>query len=363
MSLAAPALPHWDDGQYFAAFSDIHANAVALEAAFSDLTRILVASGLNAQGAAHKGWSRDLIGVDRSLSIWVLGDTLDAGPCPTEVLDLVDSVADVHIYGNHEQYLQECLTGRNGQRYKLPLWRYVPWTIDQVGSGRLAPWFKKLEHSWVSPDRFVTLVHGTPSHNDRAPAFTRWNADHFFEDEVFEGPCAGLTMSGHTHLSGIYRIDPKTALGGLPLSDQPLGKVPEPASLWVNAGSVGYPFLRKAAEHEFLPYAVYVVGCYSASRGLLHLRLRRLSYPLTHFDEQVSRAGVLHSCAPYAPFIYLQTVLNQSIVFQAFRWVREKGYSEAETAEGLEAYFSLQGLDRRLEEIRRFARHDHGSRC
>jgi hypothetical protein len=351
-----PVLPVWSDAQYFAIFSDIHANEVALKSTFLDLAQLLVGSGLNDPRCFPDAlWQRDLIGVRLPLAVWVLGDSLDAGPRPSEVLNFLETVADVHIYGNHEQYLHECIRGVNRQRYSNPLWRYVPWTIDQVGCSRLLPWLERLTPVWRSPEGWVDLVHGTHAENDRAPAFTRWDSGHFAADEVFEGPCAHVTFSGHSHLAGIYQLDPKAPLGGLPYAPVPEGRPSAEASLWVNAGSVGYPFLSKSSEQEFLPYSVYVVGCYSVSLRRLHVQLRRVPYPLGVFDLQVGQAGVLEDCAPYASFIYLQSVLNRSIVFQAFRWAREKGYGDADLAFGLAAYFSKNGLNESLRIIREAA--------
>ncbi len=296
----------------FAIFSDVHANMSALKVCFQDLR----------QQEAKWGCR---------FSCFNLGDAIDAGPRPSEVVKLLKQNCQVHILGNHEDYLIEHQEGKNSRRYSSALWRFIPWTLHDLGGEGFADFCKELRFSWSSPDGFFRLIHASFERNDRMPAFLEWEGVPEAEDRVFDGSCERLTLMGHTHISGIYR--------------QPQNE------LWVNAGSVGYPFLKKPAKVRWRPHTNYVFGAYLPEKRRVWLCVRVLAYDLKDLVADWVGAGVLEHCAPYSRAIFLQAVLNQSIVFQAFRKFTQQKLSEEQLATALAAHLQETGLNEECERI------------
>lgn len=296
----------------FAVFSDIHANICALEACLNDLENIRRQTGLE-------------------YPVFILGDVLDTGPAPRQTLEKVQEIAQVHIRGNHEDYLNECLSGLHRERYRGDLWRYVPWTLDQVGHAEFAAYFRKLLFSWESADKRLWFAHASREKNDAVPQFFSWAGAMSTDELFFEGECSRLCIVGHTHLSAIYV--------------RPSGEV------WINAGSVGYPFLGKVIQDRYVPYTCYVYGAYEISSNKIFVRIRRIPYRLDDVLKMYSSSGVLSDCEPYSRAIFAQTVLNESIVHLAFKQAREKALPNHQYADFLREYLNLNGVDAEIENI------------
>lgn len=180
-----PPWPSWPAAdpavRAFALFSDVHCNLSALRAGLADL------SGLErAQG--------------RSYTIAFLGDVVDTGPSPAATLDLAVSLSSVHVRGNHEVYLSECLRGLHRNKYASPHWRYVPWTLAQLGKNQYQSYEGLLRDEWQTCDGRVRLVHGSAESCHKAPAFFHYDAVGWSHEVTWFGSFRRATLSGHTLL-------------------------------------------------------------------------------------------------------------------------------------------------------------------
>lgn len=119
----------------------------------------------------------------------------------------------------------------------------------------------------------------------------------------------------------------------------------------MNTGSVGYPFLGKGADEKHRPYASYALCLVHETLGQLYVRIRRVPYELKHLLGEYEQAGVLEECAPYSRAVFLQTVLNRSIVYQAIRAARSAGGDPEADGAFLEDYLQKEGLEDEIGRI------------
>jgi hypothetical protein len=296
----------------FAVFSDIHANDTALKACLADLKRIS-----NERG--------------QEFECMILGDVLDAGPCPVSTLARVEEIASVHIRGNHEDYLWECSNGLHRARYRSGLWRYVPWTLEQVGHDEFARYYKQLRFDWRSADGMLWLAHASADKNDVVPDFFSWSNATNSADLWYRGPCKCLRIVGHSHLTGIY--------------PQKNGEV------WINAGSVGYPYVAKTEAARYQPHATYVYGQINSRSGEVEVCIRLVPYELDELVADYRSAAVLDLCGPYAHGVLLQTVLNKSVIFPAFQRAKAMGIDPLAYDVALANWLGEQGYEAEIERI------------
>lgn len=206
--------------------SDIHGNAVALEAALAGLRRG---------------------GVDL---IVCLGDVATLGPHPCEVADLLMASGCPTILGNHDEFLLDAslvATYTDAQVVRDA----VDWSRDQLGATRLA-WFEGFRRTWCVeglPELF--LFHGSPrSHMHDLLAETPLD-----RVEEMLGPVRASVMAGgHTHIQMLRRL---------------------PDSLLVNPGSVGMPFRAYVGGGvpQLLDHAEYAI--IDIERGAVEVTLCR----------------------------------------------------------------------------------------
>lgn len=155
-----------------AIISDIHGNAIALEAVLADIKQM---------------------GVDQ---IICLGDLANAGPFPSRCIDIVRDVADVVIQGNHELYVL-------GQHQPddvgtSPIWSGIRWVQAQMRPDQMA-YIQELPYSYnlvPEPHRSTLFTHGSPKSQ-----FLGFRSD--YDDEAFAERMMGLDnltlFVGHTH--------------------------------------------------------------------------------------------------------------------------------------------------------------------
>lgn len=119
-----------------AVIADIHSNAPALEAVLADI---------------------DQQGVD---DVIVVGDFINGGPFPREVLDILYDRQPQVLLGNHERYIQD-VTQPNFDETAYPRerWGVVYWTLDYLNQADLA-YIDSLPIT-IELDNLL-LVHGSP---------------------------------------------------------------------------------------------------------------------------------------------------------------------------------------------------------
>lgn len=232
-----------------ALISDLHGNAIALEAVLRDITRV---------------------GVDRTIC---LGDTATLGPSPIEVLGMLRDLGIPCITGNHDAFLLEpallasytqappVIAAVDWCRQMLPVWAFdflrafVPGIDVDLGAG-------------VS----LQLFHGTPrSHMEDLLA----TASPEQVDAMLGERRATVMAGGHTHVQMLRQ---------------------HRGTLLVNPGSVGAPF-KEFVDHgppTIMPYAEYATV--EAEGGGVQVTLRRVAVDKrAMFDAAIATTNPLGS--------------------------------------------------------------------
>jgi putative phosphoesterase len=212
-----------------ALISDIHANAIALDAVLAD---------------AHN------VGVD---FVVCLGDVATLGPHPREVIDTLRELDCPCIMGNHDEFLiePELVT----QYTQVPvIVDAIDWCrrqLDDRDLDYLRGFNRRLEIPLDDSHRLL-LFHGSPeSHMKDLLATTPVEE----LDACLGGHVADVMACGHTHIQMLRQ---------------------HRGTLLVNPGSVGMPFEEyvSGARPTIMPYAEYaVVG---AVAGRISVELRRV---------------------------------------------------------------------------------------
>ena len=200
--------------------SDLHANIEALEAVLKDI---------------------ESQGVDK---IYCLGDIIDYGPNPCEVLDIAVKKFDLNILGNHEEALMMVAEDFNERAM-----RSVDWTRETLNDPGI-PRENRHEY-WNFLDSLVKVryakkgntlyLHGSPRQPTRDYVFPKDIKNPEKIEQIFSGFKNGIQFCfcGHSHIPGIYTAKCQYAHPSkLKNSEVDLSKFDK---LLVNIGSVGQP--------------------------------------------------------------------------------------------------------------------------
>ena len=304
----------------FVILSDVHANGTALEAVLARVAEI----------EAERGCS---------FQILVNGDFLDAGPHPQRTAELLQQHAQVFVCGNHEEYLLDCSRHPANQRYHDPLWRYVPWTVKRLGHEVLEMFARKMVFGWQSPSGVVQLVHASRESSSKMPAFFGAQdraRNRIPQTQLLE--CDKVFFAGHSHYLGVHWE-------------------PGHRNVWINTGSVGYPFLQKAAESQNCPAASFVwVEVQPAHQPLqvqkkaqIEVHFECVYYSRAKLLQDTLNSGVLEQCAPYSVAILAQSLFNEDLVFPFFQQARKQGISQTRLAAALVHFLNAQNIYARLQ--------------
>ncbi|MBL8057115.1 MAG: metallophosphoesterase family protein [Anaerolineales bacterium] len=217
-----------------ALLSDIHGNAVALDAVLADLDRQAVDA------------------------ILCLGDVATLGAQPRLVLDRLQALGCACVRGNHDDALLD-LERATALHIGPPLHPTLQWCAEQLTDGD-REWLRASQPTLRRPlgaDADLLAFHGSPRSNvDLILAGTPPAA----LDEMLAGQSAAVLAGGHTHMQ---------------LLRQHHGR------LLFNPGSVGCPFQTpppSEAAPTLLPWAEYALLTWAA--GAVHVDLRRVPYDL-----------------------------------------------------------------------------------
>jgi hypothetical protein len=305
--------------RYFAVFSDIHANSVAFEACLKRLDALCM------QHACQP-------------LVIINGDVLNTGPSPLETLHFAMQRGDVFIRGNHEEYLFDFVRHPQSARYKEALWRFVPWVTEQIGTDKVVEFYNACRFSFHTEDGCLSFFHASETSNARLPAF-------FGEQKKREIPlplpqqfiCDKLIFAGHSHYAALF---------------------PEPGTrrMWINCGSVGYPFFARPLEDPSLSYAVFVFGRYrkQTDRSFeVEVTFESVPYDVHDLLKKYVEKKSLSLCAPYSLAVLCQTVFNEDITFGFFQNARKKALSQAEMGTHLLACLRTDGYLDRLQSLSR----------
>lgn len=175
--------------------------------------------------------------------LWVLGDLVNYGPEPKEVVDAVRAKASLVVRGNHDHSIGYDVDPRCGPRYAKmadATRKYTASTVndEQTKCLRGLPLKAELTRGKTS----FYLTHARPS--DPLFGYCEQDSDAWIME--VESLAAGAVLVGHTHIPFVRKIGNK---------------------LLMNPGSIGQP---KAGKPDAC-YAVWEDG---------HFDLKQFSYPI-----------------------------------------------------------------------------------
>lgn len=228
--------------------SDVHGNAVALEALLGDLARRPVDQ------------------------VVALGDMIQGGPQPAEVADRLGELGWPVVLGNADAFLLDPDAGSEPATERLLEVR--EWSVARLGPERLDA-IRRFVPTVTAPlgaGRTILAFHGSPGSYDDflLPA----TPEGVFR-ELLAAADASVLAGGHVHLQFLRRVGD---------------------ALFVNPGSVGLSYDHEQAEDGFRadPWAAYAV-IETDEEGALELAFRRAP-----FDAAAVVAATLESGMPYA---------------------------------------------------------------
>jgi predicted phosphodiesterase len=227
-----------------AVISDMHGNAVAFDAVLADI---------RAQGADQ---------------IACLGDTLQGGAQPREVLDRLREIGCPVVIGNADNLL---LTGEDGEHPVTELQRAVrDWSVAQLGERGMTAIrsFQPTVTIDLPGGRTLLCFHGSPA------SFDDIILPETPEDEVQRllGPYLPATQcGGHTHLQQLRRVDD---------------------SFFFNPGSVGLAWNRNQPVNPppADPWAEYAI--LTADDTTIAVEFRRVPYDVAAFIQIIRSSGM-----------------------------------------------------------------------
>jgi predicted phosphodiesterase len=222
--------------------SDLHGNALALDAVLDDAARA---------------------GADR---VVCLGDVATLGPRPEAVLARLRDLGCDCIMGNHDAFLLDAELIRTYTEAP-PVVAAVDWCRARLSAAEL-DFVRTFRPQLTVPlDGGATLLcyHGTPRSNMEDLLAT---APAALVDEMLAGCAATVMAGGHTHLQMLRQHH---------------------GTLIVNPGSVGMPFVATAAggPPTVMAHAEYAIVS-SASDGAVDVQLKRVPLDKRALREQVA---------------------------------------------------------------------------
>jgi hypothetical protein len=305
----------------FAILTDIHGNATALEAVLHDIE-------LMRSRRCSDTFERVC-----------LGDSFDGGPEPLAVLRSLAELGCAHLRGNHEDYLFQYKHNPDSEKFKHPLWKFIPWTVEQLGA-ELDKFRVKMTDHWASEQWNLAGVHASRSNNARVPDFFTQQSllsAEFIETHEVTSP-EKVFFNGHSHYLGQHRN-----------TSQP--------EIWFNCGSVGYPFVSKVPEFLDAPVATWVwVEC-ALVDGVRRINVvnRRVPYSSDRLLQRYVESGALELCAPFSFAILAQSLFNTDVVYPFFQSVKRYNPSPTDMANMLLGELERQSVFERINSLLRRA--------
>jgi predicted phosphodiesterase len=226
--------------------SDVHGNAVALEAVLADLDREPVDQ------------------------VVALGDIAQGGPQPAEVIDRVTALGWPVVLGNADDFLLDPAAG--GEEATERQLAERAWSVEHLGAERLETIrrFAPTVGAELGGGQTLLAFHGSPGSYD----------DFLFPatpERVFRvllgDARASVLAGGHIHLQFLRRVGD---------------------AVFVNPGSVGLSYDHEQEGLHADPWAAYAVVETDASGGL-EIAFRRVPFETAELVEAALASGM-----PYA---------------------------------------------------------------
>jgi putative phosphoesterase len=186
--------------------------------------------------------------------LWVLGDLVNYGPQPVEVIDLVLAKASLVVRGNHDQ----CI-GQGDDPQCSPRFRDMAEATRRFSDSVVTPEQKLCLRSF--PPRLTAargrsrffLCHATPSdpfYEYRAADSEKWVSD-------CKKLSADIVLVGHTHIPFIRRLNGQILVNPGSLGQPKTGKPDACYAVWeneqVSLRSYPYPIDRTVEKIRMMP--------------------------------------------------------------------------------------------------------------
>ena len=191
--------------------------------------------------------------------LWVLGDLVNYGPMPAEVVSFVRSHSDTIIRGNHDHAVGFDVDPRCTPRYAEmadATMRYSKANLDGAATTYLRdlPLTQMLERD----DRRFYLCHAIPSN----PLYGYCPEESDLWPKELELVDAEFLLVGHTHTPFIRKVGGKTIVNPGSLGQPKTGKADACYAVWENGRfelkQFAYPVERAVQRIEHLPVTAEV---------------------------------------------------------------------------------------------------------
>lgn len=186
--------------------------------------------------------------------LWVLGDLVNYGPEPTEVVEFAMEKADIVMRGNHDQCLGYGDDPRCSERFRAmaeATRRFSECVLNSAHKQYLRSLPERLELE-RSQTRFF-LCHATPS--DPLYEYRRAESDKWIDDCVQLR--ADVILVGHTHMPFVRSFNRQTLLNPGSLGQPKTGKPDACYAVWedgqVNLRTYPYPVETTAEKIRSMP--------------------------------------------------------------------------------------------------------------
>lgn len=232
-----------------AIISDIHCNLVALDTVLANIEK------------------QD---VDQILC---LGDLVNLGPQPREVLARLQSVACAVVMGNADGWILQPFMEEPEQLEAQYLQDIKVWGLNQLTDADKAyiRTFQPTITMSLSENKTLLAYHGSPrSYNEILDSTT----PHEQLEEAFQGFQANIMVGGHTHMQMFRRYKQMLVL---------------------NPGSVGLALDRAfpTTEARNAPWAEYAIV--DATTNSLSVELYRIPFDISSFIDVLLKSGMPHA--------------------------------------------------------------------
>jgi predicted phosphodiesterase len=227
-----------------AIFSDMHGNCVALDAVIEDFAR------------------RE---IDKSVC---LGDALQGGSQPKEILKRLDDLGCPVVLGNSDDFL---LTGAaEGEQVSDAHLQVRDWTREQIGEEGLerVRGFVPTHELDLGAGRKLLCFHGGP--RSHSHVMLPKSTDEEVE-EVLGGQDAGWLTGGHTHVQWMRRLD-----GG---------------RTFFNPGSAGVAYNRNMEREEFYFYPIAQYAVVSTTDNTITIEFCQVPFDVDLLEESARKSG------------------------------------------------------------------------
>lgn len=230
-----------------AVISDIHGNLVALDAVLADIDR------------------------SRPDALVCLGDVVESGPQPREVLARLRAIGSVNLMGNTDERVLSPQPYEPPNEHARRSAEIEAWCVGLLGAEDRALMRSFQATATLALDHSTRLLcfHGSPRSNTEVIRATTPEAE---LEPMLADAAAQVLIGGHTHTQMLRRH--RTAL-------------------IVNAGSVGLPFELIPGGVRRPPWAEYAM--IEARDGGLRVDLRRVPIDLTALARAARASSMPHT--------------------------------------------------------------------